>query len=144
MYQKLATMAARHHVVVLLACLALAAARGLSDEPIVAAGRVALSGAWQLSAPTLPAIVGQVSLLSVLWFESKANRRMPQVPGDLITDLHAASLIPKPYYELNWQNHSLWTANDWTYSKTITFTQGDLDYCTVRSRAGGHTCPPHP
>ena len=43
------------------------------------------------------------------------------VPGDLLSDLHAASLIPNPLFGLNFKNHSLW-APDWTYSATFTGT----------------------
>jgi hypothetical protein len=43
--------------------LGLAAATGLSDNPIAADNRIALSGTWQASAPSLPTISGQVNLL---------------------------------------------------------------------------------
>jgi beta-mannosidase len=37
------------------------------------------------------------------------------VPGDLITDLQAASQIADPLYEQNWYNSSIWDDNVWTY-----------------------------
>eukprot|EP01050_Picozoa_sp_SAG11_P014087 SAG11_NODE_1701_length_4423_cov_2.759713_2_plen_717_part_00 len=45
------------------------------------------------------------------------------VPGDIISDLHAAGAIPHPYYETTWKNSTAWVGNDWTY--TATFPSAD-------------------
>ena len=41
------------------------------------------------------------------------------IPGDLISDLHAANIIGDPLYELNFKNSSIWHENIWTYSTTF-------------------------
>jgi hypothetical protein len=38
------------------------------------------------------------------------------VPGDIISDLHAAGKIANPFFETTWKNSSLWKGNLWTYS----------------------------
>ena len=46
------------------------------------------------------------------------------VPGDLISDLHAAGQIGDPLYEMNFKNSSIWHDNIWTY--TTQFSLDDL------------------
>lgn len=38
------------------------------------------------------------------------------VPGDIISDLHAAGQIANPFFETTWKNSSIWNDNLWTYS----------------------------
>ena len=41
------------------------------------------------------------------------------VPGDVITDLFHAGVIPEPLYELNWlDNRTLWNDHAWLYNRT--------------------------
>lgn len=49
-----------------------------------------------------------------------------KVPGDLISDLHAAGYIGNPLYEKNWLNSSIWNDNVWTYT-----TSFDADSSTL-------------
>ncbi len=72
------------------------------DPPIAADSVTYLDSAeWVASAP------GQASIRA-------------SVPGDLITDLHAAGVIPEPLYELNWLNYSaVWDQNVWTFSRSF-------------------------
>ena len=55
------------------------------------------------------------------------------VPGDLITDLQVAGLIPEPYFENNFLNASLWNDNTWVYTTSFTLTEMEL----TSMRAGG-------
>lgn len=41
------------------------------------------------------------------------------VPGDLITDLQAASLVGDPLFELNFKNATMWDTYVWTYATTF-------------------------
>lgn len=57
-----------------------------------------------------------------------------QVPGDVISDLHANGVIGNPLYELNFKNSSLWMEN-WSYSVRFeldpAFTGADGDTLLV-------------
>ena len=44
------------------------------------------------------------------------------VPGDLITDLFLAGVIPEPLYELNWLNASIWNDNVWYYNHSVSLS----------------------
>ena len=44
------------------------------------------------------------------------------VPGDIISDLHRAGVVPNPYYELNWLNSSAWAGATWRYERAFEFT----------------------
>lgn len=55
------------------------------------------------------------------------------VPGDLITDLQVAGLIPEPYFENNFRNASLWNDNTWVYTTSFALTETEL----ASVRAGG-------
>ncbi|CAK0819957.1 unnamed protein product [Prorocentrum cordatum] len=72
---------------------------GLRDNPIAGDAIRYLDGRWLASTPglSIPATV----------------------PGDLVSDLHAADMIGNPLYELNWLNSSLWDDNVWTYSTSF-------------------------
>eukprot|EP00117_Sycon_ciliatum_P046191 scpid34575/ scgid33108/ Beta-mannosidase; Lysosomal beta A mannosidase; Mannanase len=48
------------------------------------------------------------------------------VPGDLITDLEMAGKVGDPLYELNFKNATLWGFGAWNYTKTITFSDFDV------------------
>ena len=53
------------------------------------------------------------------------------VPGDILTDLEKAGLIPDPYYNVSWRdppNVYRWANGTWTFSKTF-------DYGSVSSSA---------
>ena len=45
-----------------------------------------------------------------------ASYREYEIPGDIISDLHAAGAIANPFFETTWKNSSLWKGNLWTYS----------------------------
>ena len=46
-----------------------------------------------------------------------------QVPGDLLTDLQKAGVIPDPWLDLTWRtNSSLWSDHAWTYSTQFSVT----------------------
>lgn len=49
------------------------------------------------------------------------------MPGDIITDLEKAAMIPDPLTDLNWLNSSLWGSNDWTYTKTFSAARPTAD-----------------
>eukprot|EP01046_Picozoa_sp_COSAG06_P002943 COSAG06_NODE_108_length_23594_cov_43.013450_12_plen_1117_part_00 len=59
-----------------------------------------------------------------------------KVPGDLITDLQAASLVGDPLYELNFMNASIWDSYTWTYSTAFTMAADRLD--RIRAAGGSH------
>lgn len=48
------------------------------------------------------------------------------VPGDLLSDLHAAGVIGDPLYELNFKNASIWHDHVWTYTTTFNTASHDL------------------
>ena len=55
------------------------------------------------------------------WLLSNANGSIvvgASVPGDIITDLEAASVIGDPLYERNWKN-AIWDMENWTYALTF-------------------------
>ena len=55
------------------------------------------------------------------WLLSNANGSIvvgASVPGDIITDLEAASVIGDPLYERNWKN-AIWDLENWTYALTF-------------------------
>lgn len=74
---------------------------GLRDNPIVGDEIRYLDGKWLASTP------------------GKHVAIPATVPGDLISDLHAADLVGNPLYELNWLNSTIWEDNVWTYSTTF-------------------------
>ena len=41
------------------------------------------------------------------------------VPGDIISDLHAAGVIPHPYLEATWKNSTAWAGSHWEYSTSF-------------------------
>ena len=41
------------------------------------------------------------------------------VPGDIISDLHAAGVIPHPYFETAWKNSTAWAGGHWAYSTSF-------------------------
>ena len=49
------------------------------------------------------------------------------VPGDIITDLEMAGHIGDPLYELNFKNATLWGYGVWNYTKTISFTEENVN-----------------
>ena len=59
-----------------------------------------------------------------------------KVPGDLITDLQAASLVGDPLYELNFMNATMWDSYVWTYSTAFTMAADRLD--RIRAAGGSH------
>ena len=70
-----------------------------------------------------PRIPGTITELSgSQWTASSPSQglSMPaRVPGDVISDLFRAGVIPEPLYELNWiRNASLWNDHLWAYNRT--------------------------
>ena len=57
------------------------------------------------------------------------------VPGDLITDLQAASLVGDPLFELNFKNATMWDHYTWTYSTTFRIAAPVLE--RLRSAGSG-------
>ena len=49
------------------------------------------------------------------------------VPGDVVTDLEAAGRIEDPLFELNFKNATLWAYGVWNYTKTISFTEENVN-----------------
>jgi hypothetical protein len=61
------------------------------------------------------------------WTAATAEMTIPAtVPGDLLSDLHAANAIGDPLYELNFKNSSIWHDNVWTYTTTFDTATHDL------------------
>jgi beta-mannosidase len=52
------------------------------------------------------------------------------VPGDLITDLFHAGVIPEPLYELNWLNASIWNDHAWYYNRTFSLSRAQVQDLT--------------
>ena len=55
------------------------------------------------------------------WTLSNANGTIvvgASVPGDIITDLEAASVVGDPLYERNWKT-AIWDLENWTYALTF-------------------------
>ena len=77
----------------------------LRDRPIIAGRHLSLDGDWNLSSR----------------FHLLGNGG--RVPGDLISDLVSAGLLPDPIYENNFLlNASLWNDEIWTYSRNVPLT----------------------
>ena len=81
----------------------------LNDRPIVGDSHTSLDGEWLLTSPALPSpITGRV-------------------PGDLISDLFHASLLPEPLFENNFLvNASLWNNNTFTYTTNLTLSAAQM------------------
>ena len=93
----------------------------LNDRPILASRHTSLDGLWSLTSPT----------------HSLPNGG--RVPGDLISDLVSAGLLPEPLYENNFLlNASLWNDNVWTYTRNVTLTSEQVSrlYSNGTTRAG--------
>ena len=90
----------------------------LNDRPIVASNLTSLDGHWHLSSPS----------------HSLGNGGL--VPGDLISDLVRAQLLPEPLYENNFLvNASLWNEQVWTYARNVTLTEQQVR--KLQSDGGG-------
>lgn len=51
-----------------------------------------------------------------------------QVPGDVLSDLQAANVIPDPLKDTNFIGNPVWNNAEWTYSTTFTYAaQGDAN-----------------
>jgi len=53
------------------------------------------------------------------------------VPGDVLTDLQRAGVIPDPYYNLSWSLPSFvaqWNVGVWTYSTTFSLSPSSSAY----------------
>ena len=83
----------------------------LRDLPISGAGEVVLDGLW-----TARAVSGPNEGLEI----------PSRVPGDLITDLQNANVIPDPFLDLTFKNSSIWAKNSWRVSTT--FSVPDASY----------------
>jgi hypothetical protein len=49
-----------------------------------------------------------------------------QVPGDIITDLNNAGVLPDPYWNVSWRDESFiaaWNAGRWTYTRKFAWPQ---------------------
>ena len=81
----------------------------LNDRRMVADSFQSLDGDWSLSSPAISApIIGRV-------------------PGDLISDLASAGLLPEPVFENNFLlNASLWNNYTWTYSRALQLSRETL------------------
>ena len=89
----------------------------LDDPPILGDVHIPLTGdAWTASSP------------------SQGLSIAATVPGDLITDLFRAGVIPEPLYELNWLNASIWNDHTWLYNRTVTLTAAQ--YTSVTEQGG--------
>ena len=102
----------------LLAAPAAAADAGLLDHPIVAANApVYLDAGWIASSGA--ALNGGAAL----------NISVPaSVPGDLLTDLQKAKVIPDPWLDTTWiDNSSIWTEHEWTYTTHFDTPTADAD-----------------
>eukprot|EP01060_Flectonema_neradi_P011083 TRINITY_DN18146_c0_g1_i2.p1 TRINITY_DN18146_c0_g1~~TRINITY_DN18146_c0_g1_i2.p1 ORF type:complete len:922 (+),score=158.51 TRINITY_DN18146_c0_g1_i2:45-2768(+) len=80
----------------------------MRDHPMVGESITYLDGSWDLTANTGDKLTGIV-------------------PGDILTDLQNAGSIEDPLFENNFKNNSEWTNKTWTYTKTFTATQQDVD-----------------
>ena len=92
----------------------------LDDPPVLSAGaQIPLSGSdWTASSP------------------SQGLSIAGTVPGDLITDLFHAGVIPEPLYELNWLNASIWNDHTWYYNRTFTLSAAEFTQLTEKGGAG--------
>ena len=92
----------------LAALVALAAADpGLRDHPIESSqAPLYLDGAWTASSGAPLNGAAAINISVPAW-----------VPGDLLTDLQKAGVIPDPWLDITWiANSSLWTEHEWTYT----------------------------
>ena len=90
----------------------------LNDRPIIAGNHTSLDGYWTLSSP------------------SHSLGNVGRVPGDLISDLVAAGLLPEPLYENNFLvNASLWNDQTWTYTRQVALSAQQVQ--RLRSGEGG-------
>jgi hypothetical protein len=98
--------ALRSALAVALAVVA-AADPGLRDLPIASAAEPTyLDGAWTASSGAPLRGAAPINISVPAW-----------VPGDLLTDLQKAKVIPDPWLDITWiANSSLWTEHEWTYS----------------------------
>ena len=73
-----------------------------------------------LDDPRIPGVIDDLSGSQWTASSPALGLTMPaHVPGDLITDLFNAQVIPEPLYELNWiKNASIWNDNVWYYNRT--------------------------
>ena len=66
-----------------------------------------------------------VSLDDSTWSASAPSLNLEiagNVPGDLITDLFLAGVIPEPLYEQNWLNASIWNDHTWYYNHSVSLS----------------------
>ena len=90
----------------------------LHDPPIIARAHTSLDGLWSLHSRALLLPAGG------------------RVPGDLISDLVAASLLPEPLFENNFLlNASLWNDDVWTYSRNVSLSARQV--AALRSDVAG-------
>ena len=91
----------------------------LDDPPVLGATHISLSGpAWTASSPSQGLTIAAT------------------VPGDLITDLFHAGVIPEPLYELNWLNASIWNDHTWYYNRTVPLTAAQYTSVTEKGGSG--------
>ena len=115
---------------------------GLRDLPVAssgAAGPIYLDGtAWTVSTEPPPGHAAAPDSVNQIGSEAFAGSspaggavRIPDsganitvaatVPGDLITDLARAGVIPDPWLDTTWiRNSSLWSGRPWYYRRTFT------------------------
>ena len=92
----------------------------LNDRPIVADSYASLDGEWTVTSPAL------------------AQPISGRVPGDLISDLARASLLPEPAFENNFLvNASLWNNNTFTYTTPLTLSSSQLEQLQSADAAEG-------
>eukprot|EP00039_Didymoeca_costata_P021562 m.2498 g.2498 ORF g.2498 m.2498 type:complete len:975 (-) comp2531_c0_seq1:113-3037(-) len=71
---------------------------------------------------------GSITYLDGTWTATSSSTGPinATVPGDIITDLQMAKVIPDPYLDITWlQNSKLWHNQMWTYSKSFTLSAQD-------------------
>jgi beta-mannosidase len=111
---------------VLAAAASTEEAVSLRDHPISTptAPKYLDGGAWTVSTLAPPSSLAsgrdQPPQLA-----AKVNITIPAtVPGDLITDLQRANVVPDPWLDTTWiQKSSLWSDHAWTYSTTFTVSE---------------------
>lgn len=94
-----------------------AADPGLRDHPIEAAKPpVYLDGVWTASSGAPLHGAAPINISVPAW-----------VPGDLLTDLQKAKVIPDPWLDITWiTKSSLWVDHEWTYTTHFTVESTDV------------------
>ena len=90
----------------------------LFDSRVATATKYTTSGDRYVAAAAIQSLDGE-------WNASLPSRSLAlraSVPGDLISDLERAGLVPDPLVDVNWRDNAsvaLWNASGWEYSRTF-------------------------